>query len=127
MATKDELESENAELRRRVADLEQEAAQRTPAAAASRRRPQRPTGADGKPVLSAGEADDLAQHGVCISPFTGETLNALDEGITPGTPEALAAAKRAQQKAKDTTAGDRNAWPVSGPPPPSGGDTDPQQ
>jgi hypothetical protein len=42
--------------------------------------------------LSAGEVDDLINAGVTRSPFTGETLCALDFGIVPGNADAAARA-----------------------------------
>jgi hypothetical protein len=102
MPTKDELEQENAELR---AQLEE--AQAAAAAAAERsagdpedgpRRPQRPMDDNGKPVLSAGEKSDLEQRGVTISPFTGETLNAIDEGVETQTKEAGRRAREVHEK-----------------------------
>jgi hypothetical protein len=80
--TKDELEQENAELRDRVAELEAAQDAGSTATAASRPVPRRPD------YLSAGEAADLAQNGVTVSPFTGETLTASREGIEPLSPEA---------------------------------------
>ncbi len=84
MPTKDELEAENAELRAEVERLKHVA---TPGAA-TRTRPEPPD------FLSAGEVDDLRNAGVTVSPFTGKVLNALDEGIEPANPEALARAER---------------------------------
>lgn len=95
MPTKDELEAENARLRERVAELEAAA----PPAAGQPRRPERPDFG-----LSAGEADDLRVRGVTVSPFNGEELNALDEGIEPATPEARRNAERAQQRKRDRLA-----------------------
>lgn len=89
MPTKDELERENAELRDRVAQLEQD----QPAAARAPR-PARPADESGKPILSAGEAQDLAANGVTVSPFNGQTLNALDEGVEPANPTARRRAER---------------------------------
>jgi hypothetical protein len=86
MPTKEELERENAELRDRVAELEA-------GRPAAPRRPERPDFG-----LSAGEADDLKVRGVTTSPFNGEVLNALDEGIEPATPEARRAAEKAQHE-----------------------------
>jgi hypothetical protein len=91
MPTKDELERENAELRARVAELEEGAP-----AAGQPRIPQRPDFG-----LSAGEADDLRVRGVTTSPFNGEELNALDEGIEPATPEARRNAEKAQARKRD--------------------------
>lgn len=84
MPTKEELETENAELRARVQELETAA----PAPAAPAGRKPRPE------QLSAGEVDDLRNAGITVSPFDGRTLNALDEGIEPATPEARANAER---------------------------------
>lgn len=68
MPTKDELEAENAELRERIRALEADVSRET----SEPKRPERPE------QLSAGEADDPRQFGVCISPFDGRTLNVLD-------------------------------------------------
>jgi hypothetical protein len=84
--TKDELEAENAELREQLAAARAEADVSRETSAP--KRPERPQ------QLSAGEADDLAQFGVCISPFDGATLNALDYGIEPANPEAKRTAER---------------------------------
>lgn len=100
MPTKDELEQELAAARDRIAALEAGA----PAAPAAPPRPQRPTDADGKPVLSSGELDDLRNAGVTTSPFNGEALDAITEGVEPANPAALAAAKKAHA-AKQTAAG----------------------
>lgn len=101
MPTKDELEQENADLRARVAELEEQGA----AAAApgtmhntAPPRPQRPG------YLSAGERADLEAAGVTTSPFDGSELNALDEGVEPGNPEARRNAERAQERARKRTA-----------------------
>jgi len=90
MPTKDELEAENADLRAQLARAEigqggNTGGPGTPA------RPQHPDFG-----LSAGEVFDLQSAGVTTSPFTGQRLNALDLGITPGNPEALRAAQRDQ-------------------------------
>jgi hypothetical protein len=95
--TKDELEAENAELRKRLEDLERSA----PAGTAANTEPPAP---ERPGFLSAGEADDLRNNGVTTSPFNGELLNALDEGIEPGNPDALKAAERARD-AKKAAAG----------------------
>jgi hypothetical protein len=79
--TKDELETENAELRARVAELEQGQGQ---AVANPVPRPARPDFG-----LSAGEMDDLKTTGVTVSPFTGELLTATREGVTPENPTAI--------------------------------------
>jgi hypothetical protein len=99
MPTKEQLEEENAALR-----AENEELRAGKDAAAIPRVPQRLTNEAGDTILSAGEANDLEQFGVTRSPFTGETLNALDEGITPGNPDA----KRAAEKER-TTRGDKPA------------------
>jgi hypothetical protein len=103
--TKDELEQENEELRARVAELEDAA----PAVAGSRPKPQRPD------YLSAGEAADLAQTGVTISPFNGEEINALDEGVEPASPEAAKRAREAQTRARARAA--ERPSERTGPPP----------
>jgi hypothetical protein len=92
--TKDELEAENAELKAEIERL-QSANIATPGAATRKRLP-RPE------QLSAGEVDDLKNAGVTVSPFDGRLLNALDEGIEPANPAALAAAKKAQAEKKKT-------------------------
>lgn len=87
MPTKDELEQENEELRARVRELEANVSRETSAP----KRPERPD------TLSAGEADDLVQYGVTISPFDGATLNVLDyaeHGLEPGNAEARRNAER---------------------------------
>lgn len=90
--TKDELETENAALRDRVAELEAGAALgASPGQVDGRGRapaPSRLTNDAGEVILSAGEANDLALNGVTVSPFTGETLTASREGVEPTTPEA---------------------------------------
>ena len=91
MPTKDELEDENARLREELEDARS-------GHAAAPRRPARPVGADGKPQLSAGEHFDLEQNGATVSPFTGEVLNAIDEGVTPLTAEAKKRAEDAHHK-----------------------------
>lgn len=80
--TKDELEAENAQLRDRVAELEAASAGGATTETTGRPQPKRPD------YLSAGEAADLEANGVTVSPFTGETLTATNEGIEPQTPEA---------------------------------------
>lgn len=116
MPTKDELEHENAELRERVEQLESGAAGSASPGTAHNTvppRPERPKGADGKPVLSAGELDDLRNAGVTTSPFTGEELNALDEGVETTNPDAKRAAERARDRKRDRARNDR----VAGDPP----------
>jgi hypothetical protein len=123
MPTKEELENENAELRGRVAELEDQAAaaaERDVTGTGSRRpAPERPDYG-----LSEGERQALLENGVATSPFTGEQLNALDEDVdaTALSPEARRRAERAR-----TTAAERvpNEWPISGAPPAEGGDTNP--
>lgn len=109
MPTKDELEQENAELRAEVQRLSKGGNIATTGGV--RPKPARPVDADGDPVLSAGEHADLEMHGVTISPFTGETLNALDEGVTPGNPEARRRAEeeRAARQRREDTLGDPRA------------------
>lgn len=96
MPTKDELEAELAAAKDRIAELEAAAA--APPGTAVNTTPPRPERPD--TGLSAGEKDDLINTGVTTSPFTGETLNALDEGVTPGNPEARGNAERAQAAAR---------------------------
>lgn len=98
MPTKDELEQENADLRARVAELEQGAAAPGTMHNTEPPRPQRPD------YLSAGEKADLEAAGVTTSPFNGEELNALDEGVEPSTPEARRNAERAQERARKRAA-----------------------
>lgn len=86
MPTKDELEAENADLREQLAAAR--AAADVSRETSAPKRPERPG------QLSAGEADDLAQYGITISPFDGATLNALDYGIAPANPEARKTAER---------------------------------
>jgi hypothetical protein len=121
MPTKDELEAENADLRQRIDELETAAAEAPPAAADAAAAPRYPVDGDGNRQLSAGEADDLRQYGVTVSPFDGAKLNALDEGIEPGNPEAAKRAEQAQRPAEVVP----NEWPIAGPPPAEGGDSDP--
>jgi hypothetical protein len=123
MATKDELEQENADLRAELeqaqADLDRLAAA-APAAAAPA--PRYPTNADGSRQLSSGELNDLQTTGITVSPFDGATLNALDEGVEPGNPEAR---RRAELEQARPDRVDPNEWPIAGPPPAEGGDSDP--
>jgi hypothetical protein len=88
VATKDEIEQENAELREQVTRLEQELAARDDVSRETSPEPRE------RPPLSAGEMDDLINAGVTRSPFNGETLNALDLGIEPGNPDAQRRAER---------------------------------
>lgn len=115
MATKDELEQENAALRDRVAKLEA-AAPAERGVANPPRTPQRPDFG-----LSAGEVADLEANGVTTSPFTGEELNALDEKIEPATPEARRNAERARDRKRQREATPDRPGPVAGPPPAEGG------
>lgn len=94
MPTKDELEQENQQLRDRVHELEGQGNPAPPGTMLNTDppRPQRPG------YLSAGEKDDLVNAGVTTSPFDGSEINALDEGVEPGNPEARAAAERAQER-----------------------------
>lgn len=105
MPTKDELEAENARLRAELDELRTAG----PAAPAPPPAPKRPEGPDGKPILSAGERDDLVNAGVTTSPFTGEALDAITEGVEPGNPDARRAAERAHAKLNPTAAGDTPA------------------
>lgn len=113
MPTKDELEAENAQLREELAAAR--AGQK-----GAPRKPARPTDDNGNPVLSAGEHADLEQHGVTISPFTGETLNAYDEGVEPLNPEAAERARQARDKLGPFSAGahvgTETSAPVAGAP-----------
>lgn len=112
MPTKDEIEAENAALRARVAELEGERdATGTGVDPARRQRPARPTDPDGNVVLSEGERQALAEHGVTVSPFDGSELNALDEGVEPATPEARRRAEKAHL-AREVAPADR---PLAGP------------
>jgi hypothetical protein len=115
MPTKDELEQENATLRERVAELE--AGERDVTGTGARR----PAPARPEYGLSEGERQGLAESGVVVSPFTGEQLNAIDEDVEPATPEARRRAERARKPVESVP---DNAWPISGPPPAEGGDTD---
>lgn len=124
MPTKDELEQENEELRARVAELEQDQAATAErdltATGTDRPKPKRPD------YLSEGERQDLEAHGVTNSPFTGEPLDAITEGVEPGNPVAVKAAKkRHAERQHGATESVPNEWPISGPPPAAGGDTDP--
>lgn len=126
MPTKDELEAENAQLRAELEELR--AAGERDVTGTGRRAPAptRPTDDEGNTQLTEGERQDLVANGVTVSPFTGETLNALDEldadAIEAMQPEARRRAERQQKRATEVTG---NEWPVSGPPPAAGGDTDP--
>lgn len=102
MPTKEELERENATLRDRVAELEASAP--TAPTVTPRPGPRRPQREDGTPILSAGELDDLRNAGVTTSPFSGETLNALDEGVEPANPDARRNAEQAQAAARKRAA-----------------------
>ncbi len=120
MPTKDELEQENAELREQLAEARAAAAPTTAAAAG----PAYPTDDNGNRVLSAGEANDLAQFGVTRSPFDGKTLNALDEDVEPANPEARTRAERDQAERERPSEDTPNEWPISGAPPAAGGDAE---
>jgi hypothetical protein len=115
MPTKDELEQENARLRDRVEELEAEPRDVTGTGRA-RPAPERP-----EYGLSEGERQALEESGVTTSPFTGEQLNAHDEGVKPANPEARRRADKAQRPAERVP---DNAWPLAGPPPAEGGDAD---
>jgi hypothetical protein len=123
--TKAELEQRVAKLERENAELkaaaEQDAGTDLAGTARKRQRPMRPVDGDGNAVLSEGERQALEAEGVTVSPFTGETINALDEGVEPASPRALRAAERAQLATERV---DPNAWPLAGPPPAEGGNTD---
>ena len=106
MPTKDELEAQNAELKAKIAELEQVTPATEPGTANPPREPVQPDFG-----LSAGEVDDLRNAGVTTSPFTGKVLNALDEGIEPATP---AARKRAEaDRARRRGDKDRGPAPIS--------------
>ncbi len=120
--TKEELENENAALREQVAQLEDQAA--AAAAPATAPAPRYPTDDAGNRQLSAGELNDLEETGVTVSPFDGVTLNALDEGVEPRTPEARTRAEQAQERARGRESSP-NEWPAAGPPPAEGGNADP--
>lgn len=110
--TKDEIEQENRELRARVAELEQDAAERdVTGTGVARPRPARPTNDAGEVVLSEGERQALEEHGVTVSPFTGELLNALDEGVEPATPQARRRAERAHHAPESVP----DSRPLAGP------------
>lgn len=98
MPTKDELEQELDRANARIAELEQGAEDAPPGTAANPipPEPKRPDFG-----LSAGELDDLRNAGVTTSPFTGEVLNALDEGVEPANPEARRNAEREQKRRRD--------------------------
>ena len=115
MPTKDELERENAELRDRVAELESGTRDVT-GTGGKRPAPQRP-----EYGLCEGERQELEASGVTTSPFTGEPLNAIDEDVEVTNPEARRRAEKAQRPAERVP---DNAWPIAGPPPPEGGDTE---
>lgn len=101
MPTKEQLEQENADLR---AELEAARAGDTPPGTAANLAPPNPVRPDFG--LSAGEAADLESNGVTTSPFNGEELNAIDQGITPGNPAARRNAEAAQKRkhARDAAA-----------------------
>jgi hypothetical protein len=125
--TKDELEQENAELRERVAALEDEKSAgwdhtADALSAGGTRRDGRalvPTDDDGNRVLSEGERQELESRGVATSPFDGKPLNALDEGVEPINPDARRRAERDRTERREDAPAD---WPLSGPPPAAGGD-----
>jgi hypothetical protein len=100
MPTKDELEQENQQLRDRVHELEGQGNAAAPGTMHNTEppRPKRPG------YLSAGERDDLVNAGVTTSPFNGEEINALDEGVEPGNPEARLNAERAQERRRKRNA-----------------------
>lgn len=113
MPTKDELQAENDELRERIAEIEATNGEQAGAVVAPK--PSRPSFG-----LSAGEAADLEASGATTSPFTGQPLNAIDEGIEPATPRAL---RNAEQAKRRTEALPAVPAPLSGPPPAEGGPT----
>jgi hypothetical protein len=82
--TKDEIAAERDSLRDQVAVLQDELEAATAPVVPIVARPERPDFG-----LSAGELSDLEMHGVTVSPFTGETLTATLEGVTPQTPTAI--------------------------------------
>jgi len=118
MPTKDELEHENSELRARVAVLETAAADGRDVTGTGGKRPapQRP-----EYGLCEGERQELEASGVTTSPFTGEPLNAIDEDVEVINPEARRRAERAHARPESVP---DNAWPIAGPPPPEGGDSE---
>lgn len=106
MPTKDELEARVAELEEQNAELrDQVGTGNVSTGITGRRRPQRPTDDDGNVILSAGEKSDLEIHGVTISPFTGETLDAITEGVEPLNPEAKRRAQRQHDRPNETVDG----------------------
>lgn len=126
MPTKDELEAENAELRAELEELRNPVERDVTGTGRTAAAPARPVGPDGAVQLTEGERQDLVANGVTTSPFTGETLNALDEldedAVAALEPTARRRAERQKARATEVTG---NEWPVSGPPPAAGGDTDP--
>jgi hypothetical protein len=110
MPTKEELEAENANLREL---LDQQAAEidrlngelltAVPLAggepAPAPARPRRPSF-----KLSEGERAELASRGVTTSPWTGEQLNAVDQGIETVNEEAEERAARANAAAEKARA-----------------------
>jgi hypothetical protein len=86
-AERDQLARENEALHRQVDEL--------------RAQQQQPTGrrvaAPPSFGLSEGERHDLEVRGTTTSPWTGETLIAEDQGVTPATDEARAGQDRARR------------------------------
>lgn len=122
MPTKEELERELAAANDRIAELEEQAAAPRDVTGTGSTRP-----APARPDygLSEGERQELEARGVATSPFTGETLNALDEeGVDTAAlaPEARRRAERARTVVAERVP---NEWPISGAPPAQGGPTDP--
>ena len=102
MPTKDELEQRLADITAERDELREQLGSGHVSTGTARRTPQRPTDDAGNVILSAGEKSDLQMHGVTISPFTGETLNAIDEGVETLNPEATRRAQREHDRAAET-------------------------
>jgi hypothetical protein len=107
MATKDEIQAELDAANARIAELEATNAEQLPD---TPRPPARPDFG-----LSAGEVDDLKNAGVTTSPFTGKSLNALDEGIEPANPEARRRAERDRAARKPTEVTPEHGAPIADP------------
>lgn len=92
-AERDQLRRENEALSRQLEQARTELEQaRTSTPVGGRQKPGPPSY-----QLSEGERADLEHRGVATSPWTGETLIADEQGVTPATDDARQAADRARQ------------------------------